>query len=135
VTLAPLDANSWKLLQTQLDSFEKLELVRALRASGRPMSRDDLEVECRVTSDTVHEALESLSRTSIVEFDAATKLVRLGPSSHDPALQALMEVYEDDRLAVLALLSTMVMERLRSMTAQAFADAFALRKKRDDGDG
>lgn len=99
------------------------------------MLADDLEAACRATSDTVHEALESLSRTNIVEFDAATKLARLGPSSHDPALQALMQVYDDDRLAVLALLSTMVMERLRSMTARAFADAFAVRKKRDDDDG
>ncbi len=136
VTLVVLNDEAQKLLQTHLDSFEKLELVRALRTSGRPMSRDDLEVECRFTPDTVHEALESLSHARIVEFDAAAaKLARLGPSSHAPAFQAVMEFYENDRHAVLTLLSTMAMERIRSMTARAFADAFVLRKKRDDGDG
>jgi len=40
-----------------------------------------------------------------------------------------MEVYENDRLVVLALLSTMAMERLRSLTARAFGDAFVLRKE------
>ena len=130
-----IDDNARALLQTQLDSFEKLELVRVLRASGRPMSRSDLETECRFVPDTVDEALGSLLHMNVIEFDAERKLVRLGPATQDPAFQTLMATYDDDRPAVLAMLSTIAMERIRSMTAGAFADAFVLRKKRGDDDG
>src|SRR4051794_41018608 len=99
-----LDDNARALLQTHLDSFEKLELVRVLRASGRPMSRSELETECRFIPDTVDEVLASLSHINAIEFDAAGQLVRLGPAAQDPAFQNLMMTYDDDRLAVLAML-------------------------------
>jgi len=99
------------------------------------MSRSELETQCRFVPDTVDEALGGLSQMNVIEFDAESKLVRLGPATQDPAFQTLMVTYDDDRGAVLAMLSTIAMERIRSMTARAFADAFVLRKKRGDDDG
>lgn len=99
------------------------------------MSRGDLETQYRFVPDTVDEALGSLLHMNVIEFDAERRLVRLGPATQDPAFQTLMAAYDDDRLAVLTMLSTMAMERMRSMTARAFADAFVLRKKRGDDDG
>jgi hypothetical protein len=135
--LTPLqhDPETYKLLCTRLDSFEKLEIVRLLRASGQPMSRADLQTAGRFSSDTVVEALGSLAQSRLIEIDEATSLVRLGSPAHERAFHAVMSAYEDDRAAVLSLLSTIAMERIRSMAARAFAEAFVLRKKRGDDDG
>lgn len=123
------------LLEIQLDSYEKLEIVRALRASGAAMSKQELEAACRLTSETVDEVLADLERAKVIEHDVARRLVRLGPASADPRFAALIQLYDDDRPGVLSVLSSLVMQRLRSMTARAFADAFVIRKKRGDGDG
>lgn len=130
-----LDQNGRKCLETYLDSFEKLEVVRALRASGHALSRSDLEAACRFTADTIHEVLGSLQRLRVVALDTEDGLVRLGSLAADPAFDAVMRLYENDRAAVLSTLSKISLERIRSMAARAFADAFVLRKKRDDGNG
>jgi hypothetical protein len=130
-----LDADARRLLETCLDSFEKLELVRVLRAAGGALSRSDLEEKCQFGSDTVQETLRSLSAMRVVELDEGEKRVRLGPSSEAPAFRAVTEVYENDRMVVLSILSTIAMERIRNMASRAFADAFVLRKKRGDDNG
>jgi hypothetical protein len=135
VTPLQLDPETHKLLCTRLDSFEKLEIVRLLRASGQAMSRAELETAGRFSSDTVSEVLSSLAQARLIEIDEATGLVRLGSPANERAVHTLMSVYEDDRAAVLSLLSTIAMERIRSMTARAFAEAFVLRRKRGDDDG
>jgi hypothetical protein len=135
VTDSKLDKNARALMQAHLDSFEKLEVVRALRASARPMSRTELESECRFTPDTVLETLGGLRQMNAIDIDAERNFVRLGEIARDPAFEALMRFYDDDRSAVLAMLSKIAMERIRSMAARAFADAFILRKKQGDDDG
>jgi hypothetical protein len=130
-----LDNHARKLLETCLDSFEKLEVVRVLRAAGGVTSTSDLEEKCQFAPDTVHETLRSLSTLHVVELDEGNKRVRLGPASQTPAFQATAEVYENDRMAVLSIVSTIAMERIRNMATRAFADAFVLRKKRGDDNG
>ena len=130
-----LDKDVRALMRTHLDSFEKLEIVRVLRASPRPMSRAELEAACRFGSDTVREALASLGQLNVIELDAERNFARLGSVAQDPAFAALMQFYDDDRSAVLGMLSKIAMERIRSMAANAFASAFVIRKKQGDGDG
>ena len=123
------------LLTTQLDSFEKLEIVRVLRAAGQAMSAEALESACRCPSQTVREALEELERGAIIEQADGGRLVRLGPGSKRPHFEALMQLYEEDRPRVMSVLSSLAMERIRTMAARAFADAFLIRTKRGDNDG
>lgn len=129
-----LDDGVRALLETRLDSFEKLEVVHALRASGG-MTPEALEAACRFSSDTVQEVLASLQRVALVEPDPGRRgVVRLGGGSRDPRFEAVMQLYETDRLRVLSVLSALAMERIRHMAAQVFADAFVIKKKRgDDG--
>ena len=122
------------LLETTLDSFEKLEIVRTLLASGRAMSQSQLEDGCGLSSELIEDALPGLLRARLVERDVVDRGIRLGIASQDPRFVALMQLYNEDRAGVLAVLSSAVMQRLRSMAARAFADAFVIRKKRD-GDG
>jgi hypothetical protein len=134
VTTPKLDPDSEALLRDQLDSFEKLELVQALRTAGRPMSTSELEVACRLAPDTVREVLGILSHLRIVERDDGGTLFRVAATGRAPAFETLMSVYEADRSSVMCTLSAMAMERIRGMAARAFADAFLLRKRGgDDG--
>jgi hypothetical protein len=129
-----LDDRLRTLLETDLDSFEKLELVRTLRASGQAMSRQELAAACRFPSGTIDEALADLEQVKVVEWDTGRRLVRLGQGSQAPGFAALMQLYDEDRSGILAVLSSMAMQRIRSMAARTFADAFVIRKKRgDDG--
>jgi hypothetical protein len=129
-----LDEGVRTLLVTKLDSYEKLEIMRALGGAGAALSRSELEAACRLSSDAVDDALPSLERSKLVEHDRLNHRIRLGAAGTDPCFIALMQIYDENRAAVLAVLSSAVMQRLRSMAAQAFADAFVIRKKgRDDG--
>lgn len=123
------------LLTTQLDSFEKLEIVRALRASAHVVSTEALEVTCRFTSELIRETLNDLERARIIEREGGSGDVRLGTRSKAPEFEALMQLYEGDRSHVLSVLSSQAMERIRLMAARAFADAFLIRRKRGDDDG
>ncbi|HEX3477699.1 MAG TPA: hypothetical protein VHT91_21910 [Kofleriaceae bacterium] len=129
-----LDDGVRALLVTKLDSYEKLEVMRALRTAGRTMSRSGLEAACRLSSDALDDALPDLERSKLIEHDPMHHGIRIGAAGADPCFATLMQTYDEDRAAVLAVLSSAVMQRLRSMTARAFADAFVIRKKRgDDG--
>jgi hypothetical protein len=129
-----LDDGVRTLLVTKLDSYEKLEIMRVLRGAAQTMSRSELEAACRLSSDAVEDALASLERSKLVEHDPVNHGIRVGAASADPHFATLMQTYDEDRAAVLAVLSSAVMQRLRSMAARAFADAFVIRKKRgDDG--
>jgi hypothetical protein len=129
-----LDDGVRALLETRLDSFEKLEVVHALRASGG-MTPAALEAACRLSAETVEEVLISLQRVGLAEpAPGPGGVIRLGGASQDPRFEAVMQLYETDRLRVLSVLSTLAMERIRHMAAQVFADAFVIKKKRgDDG--
>lgn len=117
------------LLETQLDSFDKLEIVRALRAAGQSMSAEALESACRCPPHAVRDALADLERGTIIEHADARRLVRLGASSKHPNFEALMQLYESDPSRVMSVLSSLAMERIRTMAARAFADAFLIRRK------
>jgi DNA-binding IclR family transcriptional regulator len=129
-----LDDGVQTLLVTKLDSYERLEIMRVLHGAGRTMSQSELVDACGLSSDDVDDALASLGRSKLVEHDPANHGIRVGPASADPCFATLMQAYNEDRAAVLAVLSSALMQRLRSMAARAFADAFVIRKKRgDDG--
>lgn len=126
-----LDDDLRTLLETRLDSFEKLEIMRTLRATRTPMSLSELETACAAPSDLLADALADLERAKLVERDRPNRRFRLGAVADEPRLASLMQLYDEDRTGVLAALSSTVMQRLRSMAARAFADAFVIRKKRD----
>lgn len=131
MTSLQLEDGVRSLLETELDSFEKLEIARLLCATQRPMSRAEISAAGALSQEVVDDALSSLKKARLVEWDGSNGEVRLGPSTTDPHFVRLMQLYGEDRASVMAVLSALVMQRLRSMTVRAFADAFLFRKKRD----
>lgn len=131
MTALQLEDGVRSLLEAKLDSFEKLEIARLLCATRRPMSRAEIGAAGSLSHEVVDDALSSLRHAGLVEWDGANGAVRLGPESADPHFVRLMQLYGEDRASVLAVLSRLVMQRLRAMAVRAFSDAFLLRKKRD----
>lgn len=121
-----------KLLETKLDTFEKLELVLVLRAAGAPMALVDAARELQVGPDVLRRVALEVQRGRLVEVRADDHL-RLTASAADlEALAQGAELFARDRGAMFELMSAVAMNRLRSMAARTFADAFRIRKKEDD---
>ncbi len=124
-----------RLLESPLDSFEKLEIVVALhRTAARTSSNAELASAIALPLEIVSRAVDELVRAGFVEN--AGGLTRLTASPADrAAVGELVELYDEDRILVVRALSQIAMDKIRGMAARTFADAFKLRKKREDDDG
>ena len=121
-----------RLLETKLDTFEKVELVVVLsNRVGMTGTFDDLARELQVGTDVMRRVAADLARSGLVELDGES--VRLTPQ--DDELQTIAEGARVDPRTMMRLLSSLALDRIRGMAARSFADAFTLRKKKEDGDG
>jgi hypothetical protein len=124
-----------RLLESPLDTFEKLEVCMMLwTATAHTQSPRELSARIQLPVDLVERALEELVAAKFVEL--AGGLARLTVPAHlVDDVQALVELYATDRILIVRTLSELAVNRVRSMAARAFADAFQLRKKSEDDDG
>lgn len=122
-----------RLLETELDTFEKLEIALLLFRSDRPLSVEELAVQLQVGHEVLGRVAADLARTGIVMLDQARGVVTL--QTDDATRRDLAEaaqLFEQDRPGMFQLMTRVAMDRLRSMSARTFADAFQLRKKKGD---
>ena len=106
--------------------LEKLEIaVHVYRAGFRLAATRDLAKAISLPADEVDKCVQVLQREGL--FEPA------GPwRTH---LDALIKMYDDDRIEVLNLMTSTALERVRKQAARVFADAFVLRpKKKGDPD-
>jgi Mn-dependent DtxR family transcriptional regulator len=123
-----------ELLTHRIDSFEKLEIVLALRRPNT-WSIANLAESLGLALEDVRDATRELRSVSLVELNR-TGDVQLVPHGQG-AIEALAKAYADDRFTVIRIMGEIAMGRIRHMAAQVFADAFVLRKKppKSDHDG
>lgn len=122
-----------KLMESKLDTLEKLELVIMLHEAGAPVSVTDAARELQIGTDVLRRMALQVQRTRLL----TVKEDLLQLTSRDGELQAIQsahEIYRGHRHILIERLSAIAMNRLRSMAARSFADAFRIRKK-DDNDG
>ena len=124
-----LDPDVRRLLETELDSFEKLELLARIRATASGLELADPVFDNAAMRGT----LDELVSAGFVEKRGRTCV--LGPRGAEAAVVSLLSLYDADRMVVVGELSSLALERIRSMASRAFANAFVLRKKRGDDDG
>lgn len=135
VPLVNLSPRLRRLLEHKLDSLEKLEVALELRTSGRAMSIEELALALQVGPDVMRRLAAELALTSLLSFDPALDVASLhGTDEEQRALEEAAALYERDRVDVLKIMSLIAMDRLRSLAARTFADAFQIRRKRDDDD-
>lgn len=115
-----------RLLTDVIDSFEKLEIVvHVYRAGFQVAPVRELAKAVSVPVDEVEQCVEALR--------AQRALEPAGPWRS--SLDALVKMYDDDRIEVLNLMTRTALERVRKEAARVFADAFVLRpKKKGDPD-
>lgn len=123
----------------RISTFEKLELVVALHGSPRATSSiDELSRTLKLPKDAIRQTAIELRAAALVELTSRGEVQLLPPTEHDrAALAELVRLYAEDRMTIVKALGEIAMERLRSMAARAFSEAFILRKKppKDGSDG
>jgi hypothetical protein len=84
--------------------------------------------------EAVAEALEELRRKEVVARteDSVPRYSFRLDSPHTKKIDNLVELYEQDRLVILNMMSVIAMQRIRRSAAEAFANAFRVRRKKDD---
>ena len=108
------------LLETKLDSFEKLDLVSALRAAApSAMRRDELVVGVNSSRDLVAMALSELEMAAVIATDDDGH-VHLLPQTDDQALRDLLQLYDRDPTVVAIALAEIGLDRVRSLAAHTF---------------
>jgi len=122
-----------RLLESPLDSFEKLEIIRALcHATAGTSSVHVLTLTTELPIQVIAQALLELGAANIVASSGG--LVRLIATGEDAvAIRDLVELYEADRALVAQVLSERSMDRIRGMAARVFAEGFGPKKKPGDG--
>ena len=127
-------AEAQELLVDTIETFEKLEVVRALARSA-PRTIDALAEELLLPPVVVRDTLRELAAHHVV-VEASDGWRILANSPKHAATLALVEIYDRDRVGVLNRMTKIALERIRADAARTFADAFVLRpKKKDDSDG
>ena len=125
-------AEAQELLVDTIETFEKLEVIRALaRKAPQPTSQlvDDLGLPIDVARDT----LRALSAQHILIEQPNGWIINPNGARHDAVL-ALVQLYDTDRVGVLNRMTKIALERIRADAARTFADAFVLRSRKKEED-
>ena len=125
------------LLRERITSFELLEVLMFLHARpGEYWSATMLAGPVRLSEEEVHATLESLQAQQLAEMSPMQASGGYRYAPHDAALASavdeLVQNLGERRAAILSLMSTNAIERVRSAASSAFADAFLLKGKPKD---
>lgn len=125
-----------KLIDTQVESFEKLELLMLLRRTpSQRLTTGEVALALDLGSDEVRAIVTALSAGGLVAR-AADGAISLAPQNAEA--QAVMDelagVYEEDKIVLVKAIAETAMDRLRNLAGRAFADAFVIRKGKKGGD-
>lgn len=118
------------LVDTRVDSFEKLELVMALRRSKtQRCSIADLAHALDLPRDELRSAVLELQDAGLLRF--AHDEVTLAPRAPDDqrALDELAEAYDRDKVTLVKAITERSLHRLRGLAGRAFAGAFVFGRR------
>lgn len=123
---APDTQAAKRLIAEHIDSFEKLEIiVHVQRAGFQVKPAAEIAKAIAVPLDEVDKCIQVLLREGVLDANGPWR----------SAVDALVQMYDDDRIEVLNQMTRAAMDRVRKEAARVFADAFVLRpKKKGDPD-
>lgn len=123
-------------LRDCIDSFESLEALLLLRRERTACTAEDLCRYLKTRAPLIDDALASLVRAGLVNTDqrAPTSYTYADEDlARDAIVGSLELVYRDEPIQIMRLMSANAIERLRTSTIRAFADAFVVRKDKRRG--
>jgi hypothetical protein len=123
-----------QLLLGAVDSFEKLEVLLAFHgATGAPLSLGEVAARAHLAAEQVDLATAGLAAAGLIERTAPDTWRVRGESAS--VIGELAVAWVTCRPAVLKIMTDRALARIRTAAARRFADAFRLRRrKEDDGD-
>jgi len=125
-----------ELLSRRVESFEKVELVLALRnAPHNTLTIDELAASMHLPREILRRLVVDLRSSSLVDHtDKGAIRLTLVNGTDEAAISELATAYASDPILVMRFLSEVAMNRIRTMASRAFADAFIIGKKKGNRD-
>jgi hypothetical protein len=126
-----LSAALERFIAEHVRSVAGLEVLLLLRATRpRPWSAAALSVELRIDSHFARDQLAELAQARLVELssDEGTYRYAPEPADRDALVEQLEIAYAERRVSVVTLIYAKPKDQ-----ARAFADAFRVRREREDG--
>jgi hypothetical protein len=123
-------------LRDYIDSFESLEVLLLLRRERTACTAEELCRRLKTRAPLIDDALASLVRTRLVNTDRNVLTLYTyadEDSARDAIVSSLERIYRDEPIQIMQLMSTNAIERLRTRTICALADAFVVRKDKGSG--
>ncbi|HVU05902.1 MAG TPA: hypothetical protein VHE30_29335 [Polyangiaceae bacterium] len=121
-----------EFLRARIKSYEELEaLVLLSHAPERRWTAAALSSALDIRLEDAREALVALRQRGLVEARGDSYSYLASPL--DETVERLAVAYADNRLGIMNQMSANAIERVRSATARALADAFVLRRGKKDG--
>lgn len=122
----------------RVSSYEQLETLLLLhRRRDDSFSPQAVAEVLHVSEIVVAEALEHLCRENLLDVQGAgeTRVFKYAPASFYLAklVDQLAEIWNDNHLTVMNVMSSNAIERVRTEALRTFSDAFLLGKKKSDG--
>ncbi len=125
-------------LRLRIENYEQLEILRLLnRQPEKLWSATELGEELRLSPELADAAAQALGAAGLVEHSMTEAVVRYGCYHADPLTKATVErvlqLYREQPLQILKLMSSNAIERVRTAALRAFADAFVVKKDPNRG--
>jgi hypothetical protein len=122
-----------RFIVTHIDSIEKLEVLLLLRAQAdREWNAREVSQELRIAEPSAAARLEDLAARRLVVQTGNSGAYRFGPASAEDAqdITELQATYSLRRVSVISFIFSRPLEKVRG-----FADAFRLKRDKDEGNG
>jgi len=127
----------YALLRDHIRSYESLEVLLLLRRERTMWTAEALCAHLKARAPLIDSALATLVRAGLVNATDQTLQALYTYAGDDPARDAIVgsldRLYRDERIEIVQLMSANAIERLRTSTIRALADAFILKKDNDRG--
>lgn len=133
MTSDPIPHDVRDLLTERIESYEHLEIALLFgREPGIARDADAIAVELRLPHGTIAETLERFTHAELLVGSTGPN-GREYSSTPEAAvrLAALAHAYDRDRAAIMQVMTTNSLDRLRTAALRAFSSAFLLGRKRD----
>ena len=107
-----------------------------VRARARTWTRNEIAAALNIPESVAAKVLEDLMRGGLMR-SSSCRPSRIRLQSNDARVpettEQLAAHYETNRIAIMQLINANAIERVRRDAVRAFADAFVLGRKKDDG--
>ncbi|HEX5461675.1 MAG TPA: hypothetical protein VFX20_17060 [Steroidobacteraceae bacterium] len=124
-------------LRDYIDSFESLEVLLLLRRERAAWTAEQLCTRLETHASLIDDALVPLVRAHLVQTTDQDLLTLYAYADEDPGrdviVASLDRTYRDEPIQIMQVMSTHAIERLRTRTIRAFADAFVVRRGKGRG--